>query len=87
MQTTIQLLHAALAREPNASFWCSQLEISRSTLAVAKLRGRLSPTLAGALADLMSENVERWVAIAALEAEPPSRKLNRVRKCLAHAGS
>jgi len=70
---SIQLLHKALAREPSQAFWCKQLGVSRSALAVAKMRGRLSPSIAGNLARLLAEpELEQWVAIAGLEAEPDS---------------
>lgn len=70
METTIQLLEKALKREPSQKFWCEQLQMSRSALAVSKVRQRLSPTIAGNLARLLGEDEGYWVAIAALEAEP-----------------
>lgn len=73
MQTTMELLQTALTtREMNASQWCENLQMSRSALAVAKVRGRLSPTIAGNLARLMGEDETTWIAIAAMEAEPDS---------------
>jgi len=70
MESTMQLLYKALEREPSAKFWCEQLLISRNTLAVAKIRGRLSPTIAGNLARLIGEDTQKWVTIAAMEGEP-----------------
>lgn len=72
MQSTMQLYHKAMAQEPSAKFWCEQLGVSRNTLAVSKIRGRLSPTVAGNLARLVGEDEQFWVAMAALEAEPAS---------------
>lgn len=73
MDSTLTLLDKALAMNTNASEWCRQLEVSRTALAVARSRGRLSPTIAGNLARLMGEPVEHWIAVAALEAEPESK--------------
>lgn len=72
MQSTMQLLHQALALNPKQSFWSEQLQTSKHAIAVAKLRGRLSPVIAGNLARLLGEDIQKWVAIAALEAEPES---------------
>lgn len=69
--TTMELLDEALSRN-TATFWCKQLDVNRTALAVARARGRLSPTIAGNLARLMGMDTERWVAIAALEGEPDS---------------
>lgn len=74
MQTTMDLLNRALTeREISQAEWCKQLEVNRTALAVARLRGRLSPTIAGNIARLMGEPVEHWIAVAALEAEPDSK--------------
>lgn len=71
MQTTMDLLNKAMATgEMNASQWCENLKMSRSALAVAKTRGRLSPTIAGNLARMVGEDATKWIAIAALEADP-----------------
>lgn len=69
INTTMDLLTEALARNTGA-FWCEQLGVNRTALAVARARGRLSPTLAGNLARLMGMDMERWIAIAAIEGEP-----------------
>ncbi|MEY4882429.1 MAG: hypothetical protein RIS34_283 [Pseudomonadota bacterium] len=80
MQTTMDLYSRALEIKPSAKFWCDELGVSRNTLAVAKTRGRLSPTIAGGLAMKLGEDAGHWVAIAALEAEPKSTLLDRLRK-------
>lgn len=71
MRTTMDLLDKALST-PNKTqtAWCKELQIGRTTLAVARIRGRLSPTIAGNLARLLGEPIEHWIAVAALESEP-----------------
>ena len=71
MDSSLSLLDKALTEHP-AAFWCRELKLSRNTLATAKLRGRLSPTVAGNLARLLGEPIEHWITVAALEAEPAS---------------
>lgn len=71
MQTTMNLLDAALAKEP-APYWSKTLKLSRSALHTAKARGHLSPAIAGALADKLGEDPTRWIVIAALESERDS---------------
>lgn len=82
MKTTMQLLHKALAQEPSASFWCRELQMHRTTLTASKMRGRLSPTIAGNLARLLGEDVSYWVNVAALEAEPPTYGREKLRSML-----
>lgn len=74
MKTTMDLLDKALSPETgiSAAEWCRQLGINRTGLAVARARGRLSPTVAGNLARLLGLSQQKWIAIAALEAEPES---------------
>lgn len=78
MRSSIQLYHRAMAIEPSAKYWCDQLGISRNALATAKLRGRLSPTVAGNLARLLGEDIDEWIVIAALEAEPATYARNKL---------
>jgi hypothetical protein len=82
MKTTAQLLDKALSIKP-APYWTAQLDLARTTLNTAKVRGHLSPAIAGALADAMGEDVQRWMLIAALESERDSacktRMLDRLR--------
>ncbi|WP_198674918.1 hypothetical protein [Rhodoferax ferrireducens] len=80
MNTTMELFQQALTVEPSAKAWCDELGVSRNTLAVAKIRGRLSPALAGGIAMKLGESPEHWIAVAALEAEPESTLLQRLRK-------
>lgn len=78
MQTTMNLYYKAMAKEPSAKFWCEQLGVSRNTLAVAKIRGRLSPTVAGNLARLLGEDEKTWIAVSAIEGEPNSYGKNKL---------
>lgn len=79
MQTTMNLLDAALQRQP-AARWTEQLKIARSALSAAKNRGHLSPAIAGAIAEEMGENVDQWIVIAALESERESACKTRMLK-------
>lgn len=68
MQTTVELLGAALEKK-SAAQWCRELGLNRVALNVAKQREKLSPSIAGALALSLGEPAEKWIVIAALEAE------------------
>jgi hypothetical protein len=68
----MDLFSKALEIQPSAKVWCDELGLSRNTLATAKIRGRLSPGIAGGIAMKLGENPIEWIAIAALEAEPES---------------
>lgn len=69
MPTTMQLLDRALKHQ-SAARWADALDIADSTLTQAKKRGRLSPTLAGAIASQLGDDPKDWITIAAMEAEP-----------------
>ena len=85
MQTTLDLLEKALAQKP-APYWTERLNLARTTLATAKVRGHLSPSIAGALAEEMGEDSQKWLVIAALEGERESAcKTRMVRKFLTGA--
>lgn len=85
MQTTLDLLEKALAQNP-APYWTERLNLARTTLATAKVRGHLSPSIAGALAEEMGEDAQKWLVIAALEGERESAcKSRMVRKFLTGA--
>lgn len=85
MQTTMNLLEAALEKHP-AAYWHEKLNLSRNALHSAKHRGNLSPALAGALAEELGEPVEKWIVIAALESERESAcKTRMVKKFLTGA--
>jgi hypothetical protein len=83
MQTTMNLLAAALKQQP-APYWTERLNLARTTLNTAKSRGHLSPAIAGALAEEMGQNPQDWIILAAMESERDSackeRMLNRIKK-------
>lgn len=85
MQTTMDLLDAALKLHP-APYWHKKLKLSRNVLHTAKIRGNISPAIAGALAEEMGEPVDKWIVIAALESERESAcKSRMVRKFITGA--
>lgn len=85
MQTTLELLDAAL-KIKNAREWAEQLKLSPNALRTAKHRGNLSPAIAGALAEEMGEDYQKWMVIAALESERESAcKSRMVRKFITGA--
>lgn len=71
MPATLQLLEKAL-HVKRAAAWARDLNITESAFTNARKRGRLSPTLAGTLAEQLHEDAARWMAVAAIEAEPDS---------------
>lgn len=85
MQTTMELLEAALKKK-NATEWATHLKLSVNALRTAKHRGNLSPAIAGALAEELGEDPQKWIVIAALESERESAcKSRMVRKFLTGA--
>ncbi|MCO8249844.1 hypothetical protein [Comamonas thiooxydans] len=85
MQTTMELLDAALQKK-NSTEWAAQLKLSGNALRTAKHRGNLSPAIAGALAEELGEDPQKWIVIAALESERESAcKTRMVRKFLTGA--
>ncbi|MFT4243641.1 MAG: hypothetical protein QM569_15320 [Acidovorax sp.] len=85
MKTTMNLLENALKNQP-APYWTQRLNLARTTLATAKVRGHLSPAIAGALAEEMGEDAKEWIVVAALESERDSAcKTRMVRKILGRA--
>lgn len=85
MQTTMNLLDEALKLHP-APYWHKKLGLTRTVLHTAKIRGNLSPAIAGALAEELGEPVEKWIVIAALESERESAcKSRMVRKFITGA--
>lgn len=87
MQTTMDLLEKALAREPDTSSaeWCRRLGVNRTALHVARARGRLTPTTAAGLAILIGENANKWFEIASLESEPDTPMKRQISQTLAAA--
>ncbi len=82
MNTTIDLLEMALKQHP-APYWTAKLRLHRTTLNTSKMRGHLSPAIAGALAEELGEDAKKWIVVAALESERESAcKARMVRKFL-----
>ena len=50
MEKTAELLNKALSQE-DMPYWTKKLGLARQTLHTAKVRGHLSPAIAGALAE------------------------------------
>lgn len=82
MQTTLELLDAAL-KIKNAREWAEQLKLSPNALRTAKHRGNLSPAIAGALAEELGEDFQKWIVIAALESERDSACKSRMLRKIA----
>lgn len=78
MQSTIELLDKALSVK-RAAHWCAELNIDPSSLAKARERGRLSPSLAGTLAIELGADPMQWIAIAAIETERDNVLLPRLK--------
>lgn len=78
MQTTMDLFAKALDVQ-RAAAWAKDLNLTRAAFSVAKKKRRLSPVLAGNLAMKLGEDPAKWIAIAALEAEPESELLTRLK--------
>lgn len=81
MRTTADLLKKALETKP-AKFWADRYFIDRTTIAMSKKRGHLSPALAGNLAIDLGEDALRWIAVAQLEAERDHPLTDRLREML-----
>lgn len=71
MQSTMDLLSAA-EKKASLSDWTKRLELSKNALYNSREREHLSPAIAGRLAEFLSEDVEKWIMIAALESEKDS---------------
>lgn len=70
MKTTLDLLDMAMRTARSSNALATELKLSRNALTNARNRGRLSPILAGTLADRIGQPVAEWMALAAIEAEP-----------------
>lgn len=81
MKTTLDLLAWALEEQTNRSL-AGKLHVYGSAFSKARERGRLSPMLTGQVAELMGEDVAYWTALAALEAERPSRARDKLRRTI-----
>ena len=84
MTNTIELLERALQKQP-AQHWHQKLDLNRNALHNARIRGHLSPAIAGELAAAMGEDWQKWTLIAAAESERDSAcktRLTERLKCL-----
>lgn len=85
MQTTMNLL-AEAEKVQDLSAWADTLGLSKRTLYTAKYRERLSPAVAGAMAEKLGFDSKEWIVIAALESERESAcKSRMVRKFMTGA--
>jgi hypothetical protein len=84
MPSTMALLEKALAVK-RAAAWARDLNLTESAFTQAKKRGRLSPTMAGTLAEQLHEDALKWTAVAAIEAEPDSPLRNRLLQSIERA--
>lgn len=86
MQTTLDLLDLAKKRTGLSDRALSQtLALSHASITMARSRRKLSPLLAGQLAALVGEDVEHWIALAAIEAAPRSRVTDHLRRLIDRA--
>lgn len=81
MQSTMTLLERALSLKTPPE-WARELGLERTALHTAKKREHLSPAIAGALAEKLGEDVDRWIVVAALESEKDSACKTRMIKRL-----
>ena len=84
MQSTMMLLQAATSVKDLAA-WATDLGLSKRVLYTAKYREHLSPAIAGALADKLGEDPQKWIVIAALESEKDSACKDSMLKRFARA--
>lgn len=71
MQTTLDLLAEAEGQQ-DLTQWARELGLSDKALYNAKYRGHLSPAIAGAVAEKLNRDVDKWIVVAALESEKDS---------------
>jgi hypothetical protein len=84
MQTTMNLLGSA-EKVRDLSAWARELGLSKQALYNCKYREHLSPAIAGAMAEQMGEDVDKWIVIAALESEKDSACKTRMIKRIARS--
>lgn len=83
MKCTLDLLDMAVQTEPSERALSLALKLSPTTLATARARGRLSPIVAGKIADRIHQPIAEWIALAALEAEPHIRDTKAIERLAA----
>ncbi|MBT2303803.1 hypothetical protein J7E70_25495 [Variovorax paradoxus] len=77
MPTTMDLLELALENS-NLRALSLALGLSEEALRTARSRGRLSPLLAGSLAEELGQDPAKWIVIAVLENERESASRTRM---------
>jgi hypothetical protein len=82
--TTMDLLNMALQKQ-HLGAWARRLGLSEEALRTARSRGRLSPMIAGALAEDLEQDPAKWIVIAALETERESACRTRMIQRFANA--
>jgi len=91
MDSTMNLLERALAaartNDPNISeaAFTRSFGLERTAISVARNRGNLSPVVAGQIAASLGEDVEHWIAVAAIESAKPSEAKSRLARMLNRA--
>jgi len=83
MKTTLDLLQKALVDAPSERQLSISLKLAPTTLAIARSRGRLSPIVAGKIADRLGEPIAEWMALAALESEPHIKDVKAIERLAA----
>lgn len=87
IKSTMDLLDRALSKQP-APYWHERLNLSRNALHTARMRGHISPAIAGALAEEMGEDPQPWIVLAALESKRESAcKTRMVRRFIGRAAA
>jgi len=83
MKSTLDLLDMAVRTAKSERALSLDLKLDPTTLATARGRGRLSPIVAGKIADRLGEPIAEWIALAALEAEPNIRDTKAIQRLAA----
>lgn len=76
---TMQLL-AKAEKVATLYEWHHRLGLHEQTLYSAKKKGRLTPAIAGAIAEQIGEDVGKWIIVAAIETERDSACRERMAK-------
>lgn len=83
MHHTLSLLDKALVAAKSERELCRNLGLGETTLAMAKKRGHLSPTVAALVAASLGEDEIYWTAIAGLESDKANpHKARLIRRML-----
>lgn len=82
MQATMSLLDRALAGRKTIDL-AADIGVHYTAVVNSKRVGHLSPLLAGQIAVFLNENVEHWMAVAALECARKSKAKTMLEQHLA----